>query len=280
MELTKKTVLQVLAAGKPFKFVESEKEVDLYYNQKKYYAVKKDSEILKELVRELDKEPVKTLVNDGKFPIDDRILNMQRGYYHIIDIYQIEREIKSQIKVEDMAYALYRKNETGDFWNKIYQIRLQPLINFVSTQFLGSDNSISDINGKTIYVSSFNYNEEAHSYKVSWEGVEEIEIHINKNEYESQYLEKIEEEELWEKMEYENQLIEEELSKAMSDENLVIETTEYENHLMDEIEKELQDEATNEVIHTKYFTAKPISDDDELFQNYKHGEDDDLSSLE
>jgi len=207
MELSKETVLKALTAGKKFKFVESEKEVDAYYN-KQVYAIKKDSAILRELVKE------------GKFPIDNRILNLQGGYYHIIDIYQKSGDIKSQTKIEDIAFALYKEKETGDFWNTVYQIRLKPLTNYISERLFSIDNNVYNLIGKTIRIFSFGLNEEAHSYKVSWEGMEEIEIRLNEIEYENYVIDKINEEKVRNEIEYENYEIDQEMQRIKEEQEM------------------------------------------------------------
>ena len=222
-KFTKEIVLKALAAGRKFKFVESEKEVDAYYNQKTY-AIKKDSEILKELVKELDEVPIKTLIEAEKFPIDNRLLSLREGYYHIIEVYQKEVELKTGTRIENIAFALYREKETGDFWNKIYQVKLQPLVNFISERIFSGDKNIQSIIGKTIRIFSFGLEENTRSYKVLWEGIEEIEIHIEEKEYESylieEALQKYEEEKKMNEIDYENFLIDE--YQESMDENTMI----------------------------------------------------------
>lgn len=246
MELfSKEIVLKALAAGKKFKFVESSTEVEAYYKQKKY-ALKKNSEILKELI------------NEKKFPVDNRILNLRAGYYHIIDIYQKKYEIKSQERTENIAFALYRKNNSGDFYSNIYQIRLKPLTNCISERLFGSDGNIFDLIGKTICVFNFSLDEKRHSYKVSWEGVEEIEMYIEEME--------IEKEELTEKIMYEDYLIDQEMQMEAE------EAAMYEAHLMEEeMIKIALEEAEEEAAMAEYIC---ISEEDITFEEIDIQEED------
>lgn len=208
-EYPKEIVLRALNAGKKFKFVESTKDVEDYSLQK-IYAIKKDSPILKELV------------NEGKFPIDDRFLNLQKGHYHIIDIYQKETEFKGQTRIDNIAYALYREKENGDFWNKIYRIKINPLTNYISRRLFSEDDNLNNLIRKTICVFDFNLDKEARSYKVTWEGVEEIEIHLNEEEYQNYLIDKMNEEEYNEELEYENYLIDQEMLSIAEEESMYI----------------------------------------------------------
>ena len=223
-KLSKNIVLKALAAGKTFKFVESDKEVEAYYNQK-IYAIKKDSAILKELV------------NEGKFPIVDGIYSLQKGNYHIIDIYQRDIEVKSQIKTQNIAYALYRKKDHGDFWNKIYRIRINPLTYYISKRLFSDDDNLYNLIGKTICVFSSEIDEKKGYLKVKWEGVEEIEIRIKEIEYENYLIDKMEEDAINEAM-YEDYLIDQEIERIAEEESMYI------DHLIDEeIEKAAMEEA-------------------------------------
>jgi len=211
MEISKNIVLKALAASKNFKFVESDKDVEAYFNQK-VYAIKKDSAILKELVKE------------GKFPIDERLLPLKKGNYHIIDIYEREIEIKSQIKTQSIAYALYREKDSGDFQSRIYRIRINPLTYFISRRLFSDDKNLYNLVGKTICVFSSGKDEKEGYLKVTWEGVEEIEIQANETEYENYLIDeemlRIAEEEAM----YLDYLIDEEIQNmAMDDEMAMLE---------------------------------------------------------
>ena len=223
MELSKNIVLKALAAGKKIKLVESEKDVDSYYNQK-VYAIKKDSAILKELV------------NEGKFPIHNKIYPLIKGHYHIINILKREIEIKSETKIQYIAYALYREKEYGDFRDKIYQIILNPLRYYISRRLFSDDINLDNIIGKTICVFSYEKDGEKGYLKVSWEGVEEIEIRQNEIEYENYLIDKWEEE-AYNETEYENYLIDQEIQRIEEEEIMYI------DHLMEE---EMQNVALEE----------------------------------
>lgn len=248
MEISKDIVLKALTAGKKFKFVESDKEVEAYYNQK-IYAIKKDSIILKELILE------------KKFPVDNRILNLQKGYYYIVDIYQKEREFKSQTQKENIAYALFREKSSGDFFSQIYQVRLKPLTNYISERLFGADANIFDLIGKTICVFSFGLDKEKHSYKVSWEGVDEIEMYIEEVE--------IEKDELQEKVMYEDYLIDQEMQIA-AEEEAMLESMYVEQLIEEEMLQAALEEAEEVASMTEYIEA---TEEDITFENVEPKEE-------
>lgn len=156
---SKEVLLKAIKANKPIRFVETIEEVEDYCNQQ-IYAIQKDSPNLRDLLKE------------NKFPVDSRILNLRKGYYHIIEIYSKEIELKSEIRNIDIAYALYKETESGKYWNYVYQVKLKPLTNIISVKQFNSPYNIFALVGKTICVKEFNLDSETHSYKVIWYDLE------------------------------------------------------------------------------------------------------------
>lgn len=152
---TKEQILKIINAGKKVKFVDSFADVQKYYDQK-VYAIEADSVALQELI------------NEDRFPIDERILGLQAGIYHIVGINSKEIEIKSKTRTEHIAYALYKKESDQNFWNKVYQIRINPLFNFISEIGFNYKYELADLVGKSIYIKRIELVEEAKSYKVIW----------------------------------------------------------------------------------------------------------------
>ncbi len=156
---SKEIVLKAIEANKPIRFVDTIEEVEDCCN-KQTYAIQKDSPILRDLLKEKN------------FPVDARILNLRKGFYHIIEIYSKEIELKSEIRNVDIAYALYKETESGKYWNHVYQVKLKPLTNIISEKQFNSPYNIFALVGKTICVKEFNLDAEAHSYKVIWYDLE------------------------------------------------------------------------------------------------------------
>lgn len=127
--------------SKPFEFVESEKESDAYYDLKKYGIAKNSIEL-------------KELINEGKFPVNNQILNLQKGYYYIIDIRRRTGEFKSQDKTVNIAYALYKANKTDTYGNTVYQINVSSLLNGTANPLFDNENieNTSDLIGKVIHI--------------------------------------------------------------------------------------------------------------------------------
>lgn len=163
---TKGQITKVIETDRPLHFVESAKEVKEYYDKEKY-ALEKDSPIIKELIQE------------GKLTVDKRILKLQEGYYHIIDIQLKDVEFKSETRQVEIGYVLYKESgEDKEYWNKIYQIKMKPLTNRVSRQSFGND-TIPELVNKIIYVWNFELDENAHSYKVNWHEAESYQKALN-----------------------------------------------------------------------------------------------------
>lgn len=152
---TKNQIQAIIRQDKKFRFVDSFEDVQKYYDQK-IYAIEANSVALKELI------------NEGKFLTDERILKVQEGIYHIIDINSKEIDIKSTTRTEHIAYALYKEKGDKDFWNKVYQIKISPLFNYISEVGYGYKYELDDLIGKSIYIQSIGLVEEAKSYKVTW----------------------------------------------------------------------------------------------------------------
>ena len=152
---TKDQIQKIIRADKKIKFVDSFHDVKEYYDQK-IYAIEKDSVALKELI------------NEGKFAIDNNLLPLKVGFYHIIDTYSKEVDIKSMTRTENIAYALHKRETDKDFWSKVYQIRINPLFNYVSETKYGYKYELKDLIGKSIYIKSIDVIEQAKSYKVIW----------------------------------------------------------------------------------------------------------------
>lgn len=155
IQWTKNQISKVIRTGKHLNFVDNAEKVQEYYNNQ-MYAIEKDSPILKELL------------DEGILPVDSHLLTLQKGYYHIIDIKKKEPELKSQKRDIHIGYVLYRNSDSGDFWNKVYQVKLNPLINQVSEGLFNNDYTFSDLIGKTICVQKFELNEKSQSYHVNW----------------------------------------------------------------------------------------------------------------
>lgn len=157
---TKEQIIMVIETGRPLHFVDSAKKVKEYYD-KKMYALERDSPIIKELLQE------------GKLTVDKRILKLQEGYYHIIDVQLKDVEFKSETRQVEIAYALYKKIGDKEYRNKIYQIKVKPLTNNVSEQLFGN-NTLQQLINKTICISKFELDESSHSYKVNWFEMEDF----------------------------------------------------------------------------------------------------------
>jgi len=162
---SKEIILKVIAKGKLFKFVDSMQEVEEYCN-KQIYAIEKNSLTLKELIKE------------GAFPVNNALYNPRKGYYYIINIYEAEYDIKGETRKEAIAQVLYRDKDSGDYWNKVYQIRLKPLFNFVSERLLNRDYNPYNLEDKTICIESFRLDTEKNSYKVVWYELGDLEKHV------------------------------------------------------------------------------------------------------
>lgn len=247
---TKEQILKIIKAGNKVKFVESFKDSQKYYDQR-IYAIEANSVALQELI------------NEGRFPVDERILRLQEGIYHIVDIDSKEIDIKSNTRTEHIAYALYKKGSDLEFWNKVYQIRINPLFNFVSEIGFNYKYEPVDLLGRSIYIQSIDLIEDAKSYKVRWgicgdfirydqETMDSVELHESYL-YETsdeglfeKYLEKIEDEYYSEKEieQYLDQIIEEqELEKQFqkfldAEEDAYLEETELNKYLI-----QMEDEA-------------------------------------
>lgn len=247
---TKEQILKIIKAGNKVKFVESFKDSQKYYDQK-IYAIEADSVALQELI------------NEGRFPVDERILRLQEGIYHIVGISSKEIEIKSSTRTENIAFALYKKESDIEFWNKVYQIRINPLFNFISEIGFNYKYELADLLGKSIYIQSINLVEDAKSYKVRWgvcgdfirydqETIDLVELHesylyeMSDEGLFEKYLEKIEDEYYSEKEieEYLDQIIEEqELEKQFqkfldAEEDAYLEEVELNKYLI-----QMEDEA-------------------------------------
>ena len=146
---------------KEFRFVESEQEVQKFYEQRKY-AIAKHSQNLKELILE------------GSYPVNNEISNLKKGYYYIIGIQKPKSEFKSQTKTSNIAYALYRENKANDYGNTVYQVNINTLVNQTSKSIFSNENinDYSTLAGTTIHVTTVQEgNEETKARQVSWTGV-------------------------------------------------------------------------------------------------------------
>lgn len=140
---------------RPFEFVESEKEVDEYFKQKKYGIAKNSTEL-------------KEVINEGTFPVNNQISNLQKGYYYIIDIKLQTAEFKSQDKTINIAYALYKANKSDTYGNTVYQINVNSLLNGTANSLFENDSitKVSDLIGKLIHI--VNISEESKSRQATF----------------------------------------------------------------------------------------------------------------
>ncbi|NDW11261.1 hypothetical protein [Dysgonomonas sp. 520] len=166
---TKEIITKAIKANKSIKIVDTIDEVEKYCNQK-MYAIEKNSPILKGLIQE------------GVFPIDQRFLKLQKGYYYIINIISQSIEIKSESKILNIGIVAYKDAENSEYWNKLYQVKLDPLFNFVSERKFTNAYNPHELIGRTICIESFNLNEEKKSYEVVWYDLQSQEKYIAKLE--------------------------------------------------------------------------------------------------
>jgi len=144
-----------------FRFVESEQEVQKFYDQQKY-AIVKHSQNLKELILE------------GKFPLNKEFSNLKKGYYYIIALQKPQSEFKSQTKTASIAYALYRENKANDYGNIVYQVNINTLVNQISQSIFSNENinDYSKLEGQTIYIANVKEaNGENKTSQVGWTGI-------------------------------------------------------------------------------------------------------------
>lgn len=157
---TKSDVEKIVKTQK-FRFVESEKDVQNFFDQKKY-AIVKHSQNLKELILE------------GKFPVNNEISNLQEGYYYIIAVQKPKSEFKSQTKTASIAYALYRENKANDYGSIVYQVNINTLVNHTSQSIFSNENinDYSDLAGKTIYITRvIDGSDETKTRNVAWTAI-------------------------------------------------------------------------------------------------------------
>lgn len=166
---TKEIITKAIKADKPIKFVDTIKEVEELAN-KQIYGIEKDSTILKELIK------------DGIFPIDQRFLKLRKGHYYIINI--IPQEIESKIgkKVFDIGIVIYKETENDKYWDKIYQVKLDPLFNFISKRKYTKAYNPYELIGRTIHIEDFKLIEEKKSYQVIWYDLASQERYISEIE--------------------------------------------------------------------------------------------------
>ncbi|GAB6010370.1 hypothetical protein [Dysgonomonas reticulitermitis] len=140
---------------RPFEFVESEKEGDEYEANQKY-GIAKNSPYLKEAI------------NEGNFPVNNQITNLQKGYYYIIDIKLQTAEFKAQDKTINIAYALYKANKSDTYGNTVYQINVNSLLNGTANSLFENDSitKVSDLIGKLIHI--VNISEESKSRQATF----------------------------------------------------------------------------------------------------------------
>lgn len=140
---------------RPFEFVESEKEVDEYFKQSKYGIAKNSTEL-------------NEVINEGTFPVNNQITNLQKGYYYIIDIKPQTAEFKSQDKTINIAYALYKANKSDTYGNIVYQINVNSLLNGTANSLFENDSitKVSDLIGKLIHI--VNISEESKSRQATF----------------------------------------------------------------------------------------------------------------
>ena len=146
---------------KEFRFVESEQEVQKFYDQQKY-AIVKHSQNLKELILE------------EKFPLNKEFSYLKKGYYYIIALQKPKTEFKSQTKTASIAYALYRENKTNDYGNTVYQVNINTLINHTSQSIFSNENinDYSTLAGQTIQITNVKEgNDETITRNVAWTGI-------------------------------------------------------------------------------------------------------------
>lgn len=139
----RKDQILTIKKKKEFEFVDSIKEVEEYYAQEKY-GIAKDDIGLKELVQE------------GKFPIEKEICSLHKGYYYIIDIKPNTIEFKSQKSTVNIAYAVFRKDKSHTFGDKVFPINVNSLINGDARPIFTNDEftDYSQLIGKVIHVTS------------------------------------------------------------------------------------------------------------------------------
>lgn len=136
-----KDQLSKIARLKEYEFVESEKEGDKYKEVRKY-GIAKETPFLKDVI------------NEGYFHVNNKISNLQRGYYYFIDIKPKTSEFKSQNKTVNIAYALYKENKADTYGNTVFQINVNSLIDGTSNPLFDNEsfNNISDLIGKLIHI--------------------------------------------------------------------------------------------------------------------------------
>lgn len=136
-----KDQLAKIARLKEYEFVESEKEGDKYKEVRKY-GIAKETPFLKDVI------------NEGYFHVNNKISNLQRGYYYFIDIKPKTSEFKSQNKTVNIAYALYKENKADTYGNTVFQINVNSLIDGTSNPLFDNEsfNNISDLIGKLIHI--------------------------------------------------------------------------------------------------------------------------------
>lgn len=159
---TKREILRIIADKRIFEFVESLKEVEEYFSQKKF-GIAKNSIDLKELI------------NEDKFPVNNQISNLQTGYYYIIDIKRRTGEFKSQNKTVNVAYALYKANKADTYGDTVFQINVSSLLNGTANPLFDNENieNTSDLIGKIIYITRITEGgEKTNSRQVTFTGVD------------------------------------------------------------------------------------------------------------
>lgn len=187
IELTKEQYIKVLDTHRTLHIVDSDEKIEEYYNRKEY-AIRCDSPILKELF------------DMGKLPIDERYVKLMRGTYQILDIRRKPIEFKGQTRIADIAYVLYRKErrvkmyeeidekdvrelyresknkklEDYDFWFKVYQVKIWPLFNEKSTKNEGNS-KLQELIGNQIVVHKIELDPETRIYKVDWFNIADVE---------------------------------------------------------------------------------------------------------
>lgn len=180
VELTKTQYIKVLDTNRTLHIVETDEEVEAYYN-KQEYAIKVSSPILKELFQM------------GKLPVDSRYLIPKKGTYFILDIQRKQIPFKGQPRMADIAYVLYKekmslrnlsdlteeelqeifdgnhnkKLEDNDFWFRVYQLKVWSLFNNNSKEEYGNTD-LHQLIGKQIIVHRISLDSDTHTYKVEW----------------------------------------------------------------------------------------------------------------
>ena len=180
VNLTKSQYLKVLETNRTLHIVETDKDVETYYNRQEY-AIKVSSPILKELFEM------------GKLPVDNKYVIPKKGTYFVLNIQRKQIPFKGQLRMADIAYVLYReemslknlsdltedeyqeifngnpdkKLKNNDFWFKVYQLKVWSLFNKNSIEEYGKTEP-QQLIGKQIIVHRINLDPETHTYKVEW----------------------------------------------------------------------------------------------------------------